>query len=384
MALYKLERHELKDKPLHTTVPEVFKNNSSKTFFEIIKHQDILVHHPYTTYSTVTDFINSAARDPDVLAIKICLYRTGQPSPIVQALMEASEAGKQVAALVELKARFDEENNIGWARRLERAGVHVVYGLLGLKTHCKLALVVRRENHGLKRYVHIATGNYNPTTSRIYTDFGLFTADEEIGADATDLFNYLTGYSRQSHYRKLLVAPVNMRERLLELIKRETQNAIDGKPSRIIAKINSLTDTQIIRALYKASQAGVEIDLIVRGVCMLRPNVEGLSENIRVRSVVGRFLEHSRIFYFFNEGDEEIFIGSADLMRRNLSHRVEVITPISDPRLRRYLKEDVLLTYLQDNIKARRLLADGNYERVKPAEYEEPFESQSFFIGRSI
>lgn len=384
MALYKLERHELKDKPLHTTVPEVFKQNANKSVFEIIKHQDVLVHHPYTTYSTVTDFINSAARDPDVLAIKICLYRTGQPSPIVQALMEASEAGKQVAALVELKARFDEENNIGWARRLERAGVHVVYGLLGLKTHCKLALVVRRENHGLKRYVHIATGNYNPTTSRIYTDFGLFTADEEIGADATDLFNYLTGYSRQSHYRKLLVAPVNMRERLLELIKRETQNAIDGKPSRIIAKINSLTDTQIIRALYKASQAGVEIDLIVRGVCMLRPNVEGLSENIRVRSVVGRFLEHSRVFYFFNEGDEEIFIGSADLMRRNLSHRVEVITPINDPRLRRYLKEDVLLTYLQDNVKARRLLPDGNYERVKPAEYEEPFESQSFFIGRSI
>lgn len=384
MALYKLEKPDLKDKPLHTTIPDVFKHNPTSSIFDVIKQQDVLVHHPYTAYSTVTDFINLAAKDPDVLAIKICLYRTGQHSPIVQALMAASEAGKQVAALVELKARFDEENNIGWARRLERAGVHVVYGLLGLKTHCKMALVVRRESNGLKRYVHIATGNYNPTTSRIYTDFGLFTADEEIGADATDLFNYLTGYSRQSQYRKLLVAPVNMREQLLELIKRETRNANEAKPARIIAKINSLTDTQMIRALYEASQAGVEIDLIVRGVCMLRPNVEGLSENIRVRSVVGRFLEHSRIFYFLNEGNEEIYFGSADWMKRNLSYRVEVITPICDARLRSYLKEEVLLTYLKDNVKARRLLADGNYERVKPGEYEEIFDSQSYFIGRAI
>jgi polyphosphate kinase len=384
MSLYKLEKLELKDKPLHTTVPEAFKKNSNKSIFDIIKQQDVLVHHPYTTYSTVTDFIHSAAKDPDVLAIKICLYRTGQPSPIVQALMEASESGKQVAALVELKARFDEENNIGWARRLERAGVHVVYGLLGLKTHCKLALVVRRENHGLKRYVHIATGNYNPTTSRIYTDFGLFTTDEQIGADATDLFNYLTGYSRQSQYRKLLVAPVNMRERIIKLIERETENALEGRQARIIAKINSITDTRIIRSLYKASQAGVEIDLIVRGVCILRPGVEGLSENVRVRSIVGRFLEHSRIFYFLNEGNEEIFIGSADWMKRNLSHRVEVITPISDPNLRRYLKEEVLISYLQDNVKARKLLADGSYERVGPSENENTFESQAFFVGRSI
>ena len=384
MALYKFEKIELKDKPLHTTVPEVFKKNPAKSIFDIIKQQDVLVHHPYTTYSTVTDFIHSAAKDPDVLAIKICLYRTGQHSPIVQALMEASETGKQVAALVELKARFDEENNIGWARRLERAGVHVVYGLLGLKTHCKMALVVRRENHGLKLYVHIATGNYNPTTSRIYTDFGLFTADEKIGADATDLFNYLTGYSRQSQYRKLLVAPVNMREQITRLIERETENALEGKPARIVAKINSITDTNIIRSLYEASQAGVSIDLIVRGVCTLRPGVEGLSENIRVRSIVGRFLEHSRIFYFLNEGKEEIYVGSADWMKRNLSHRVEVITPISDPNLRRYLKEEVLTSYLQDNVKARRLLADGSYERVKPSEGEDTFESQAFFIGRSV
>lgn len=382
MSLYKIEKAELKDKPLHTIIPEVFKQNPGISFFDIIK-QDVLVHHPYTTYSTVTDFIHTAAKDPDVLAIKICLYRTGQHSPIVQALMEASERGKQVAALVELKARFDEENNIGWARRLERAGVHVVYGLLGLKTHCKMALVVRRENHGLKRYVHIATGNYNPTTSRIYTDFGLFTSDEAIGADATDLFNYLTGYSRQSHYRKLLVAPVNMREKLIGFIKRETQNALEAKPARIIVKINSLTDTQTIRALYEASQAGVEIDLIVRGVCMLRPGVEGLSESIRVKSVVGRFLEHSRIFYFLNDGDEEIYIGSADWMRRNLSNRVEVITPINDTNLRAYLKE-VLLTYLRDNIKTRRLLSDGSYERVEPNDYEEAFESQTYFMGRSI
>ncbi len=384
MILYKLDKPELKDKPLHTTIPNAFKQNSNKSVFDIIKEQDVLVHHPYTTYSTVTDFINTAAKDPDVLAIKICLYRTGQHSPIVQALMQASEAGKQVAALVELKARFDEENNIGWARRLERAGVHVVYGLLGLKTHCKMALVVRRENNGLKRYVHIATGNYNPTTSRIYTDFGLFTADEEIGADATDLFNFLTGYSRQTHYRKLLVAPVNMRERMVELIKRETKNAKNGLPARIIAKINSLTDTQIIRALYEASQAGVKIDLIVRGVCMLRPDVEGLSENIRVRSIVGRFLEHSRIVYFLNQGDEEIYIGSADLMKRNLSYRVEVIAPIRDPHLRRYLKEDILLTYLRDNVKARCLLPNGNYERVQSNENEDAFESQSYFVGRSI
>ncbi|MEN3333905.1 MAG: polyphosphate kinase, partial [Blastocatellia bacterium] len=269
MGLYKLDRPELKDKPFVASIPLSLRSNES--IFEVIKRQDILVHHPYNSFATVVDFINSAATDPDVLAIKMTLYRTGQDSPIIRALMAASERGKQVAVLVELKARFDEESNIGWARRLEQAGVHVVYGLLGLKTHCKLALVVRREGDSLHRYVHIGTGNYNATTARIYTDLGLFTADEQIGADATDLFNFLTGYSRQTEYRRLLVAPVNMRERVNALIDREIDHEKDGRPARIIAKINSLTDTKVIRKLYEASQAGVQIDLLVRGVCSLRP-----------------------------------------------------------------------------------------------------------------
>ncbi len=380
MSLYQSDRLELKDKPLLPTVPEPLKQK--KSVFDILKQQDILVHHPYTSYSTVTDFINTAAKDPDVQAIKICLYRTGQQSPVVQALMEASEQGKQVAALVELKARFDEENNIGWARRLERAGVHVVYGLVGLKTHCKLALVVRREEGSLRRYVHIATGNYNPTTSRIYTDLGLFTANEEIGADASDLFNYLTGYSRQFQYRQLLVAPVNLRGRMTALIKREISHRQAGRPARIIAKINSLTDITIIRALYEASQAGVEIDLIVRGICALRPGVPGLSDKISVRSIVGRFLEHSRIFYFANGGDEDIYIGSADWMHRNLARRVEVVTPINDPRLKRCLKDEILDVYLRDNVKARRLRPDGTYERVYPAQGEDRTDSQQYFNSR--
>jgi len=381
MRLYQLDRPELKDKPLRTSVPAAIKNAPS--VFETIKRQDILLHHPYTTYATVTDFITTAATDPDVLAIKMCLYRTGQQSPIVQALMEASERGKQVAVLVELKARFDEENNIGWARRLERDGVHVVYGLLGLKTHCKLALVVRREGEALKRYVHVATGNYNPTTSRIYTDIGLFTADEEIGADAANLFNYLTGYSRFSDYRCLMVAPINMRERMTALINRESDNAEQGRSARIIAKVNSLTDLALIRALYRAAQAGVEIDLIVRGVCALRAGVPGLSERINVRSVVGRLLEHSRIFYFANGGGdgEEVYIGSADWMERNLDRRVEVVAPVRDPQIRKYLKDDVLEVYLRDTAKARLLQPDGSYTRVTLSDGEESVNSQTHFEG---
>ncbi len=377
MTLYKFDRPELKDKPLQTGVPKILKQHPS--VFDAIKSQDILLHHPFTTYSTVTDFINTAAHDPQVLAIKMCLYRTGQHSPVVQSLMEASERGKQVAALVELKARFDEENNIGWARRLERAGVHVVYGLLGLKTHCKLALVVRQEEGTLKRYVHVATGNYNPTTSRIYTDLGLFTADEEIGADATNLFNYLTGYSRYADYKRLLVAPINLRERMTEFIERETAHARNGRPARIIAKINSLTDLKIIRALYAASQSGVGIDLIVRGVCVLRPGVPGLSESISVRSVVGRFLEHSRVFYFSNGGKEEVYIGSADWMSRNLDRRVEVVAPVRDARLVGYLKDEILDTYLRDNVKARVLMRDGSYTRVMAAANEDAVDSQTYF-----
>ena len=372
MQLYQLDLPALKDKPLQSAVPAPLLQ--ADTVFDAVRRRDVLLHHPYTSYAAVTDFVATAASDPDVLAIKMCLYRTGQDSPVVKSLMEASAQGKQVTALVELKARFDEENNIEWARQLEKEGVHVVYGMLGLKTHCKLALVVRREGDHLRRYVHLATGNYNPTTSRIYTDIGLFTADREIGEDATYLFNYLTGYSRYSKYNCLLVAPVNLRERTLALIGRETEHAKAGNPASIVAKVNSLTDLYIIRALYEASQAGVSIDLIVRGMCMLRPGVPGVSENIRVRSIVGRFLEHSRLFYFRNGGDEEVYIGSADWMHRNLDRRVEVVAPIKDQQLRKYLRDVLLDAYLRDDVKARVLTADGTYAR--PAPSAEPFSSQ--------
>lgn len=377
MQLYDLDRPELKDRPLQVTTPAPLRE--TENVFEAIKRQDILLHHPYTSYSTVTDFVGAAAADPDVVAIKICLYRTGRNSPIVRSLIDATERGKQVAALVELKARFDEESNIEWARRLEQAGVHVVYGMVGLKTHCKLALVIRREGKLLQRYVHLATGNYNPTTSRIYTDLGLFTCDEELADDATNVFNSLTGYSQFNNYASLLVAPVNLRKRFIKFIRRETAHAKAGRPARIMAKLNSLTDIAVIRALYSASQAGVSIDLIVRGVCMLRPAVPHVSENIRVRSIVGRFLEHSRIFYFANNGKEDVYIGSADLMYRNLSRRVEVLTPIKDAQLKSVLKDTVLAAYLKDNVNARELRTDGTYMRAKPAEGEKRFDCQLEF-----
>ena len=332
MQLYDSHRSDLKDRSLQLTTPPALRDN--KNVFAAIKSQDIVLHHPYTSYNAVTNFISSAATDPDVVAIKICLYRTGRNSPIVKALIDAAEQGKQVAALVELKARFDEESNIEWARRLEQAGVHVVYGIVGLKTHCKLALVVRREGKVLQQYVHLATGNYNPTTSRIYTDMGIFTADEAIAHDATNLFNSLTGFSEFGEYDCLMVAPLNLRKRILRLIKRETGHAKAGRPAKIIAKINSLTDVAIVRALYNASQAGVSIDLIVRGICTLRPGLAEVSSNIRVRSIVGRFLEHSRIFYFGNNDKEEIYLGSADWMYRNLSRRVEVVFPVKEAGLR--------------------------------------------------
>jgi polyphosphate kinase len=379
MRLYKLDRPDLKDAPFKPRTPAALRR-PRLSIFDAIREQDILLHHPYSSFAPVTDFISAAAHDENVAAIKICLYRTGHNSPIPQALIEASEQGKQVTAIIELKARFDEENNIEWAQRLEEAGVHVVYGLMGLKTHCKLALVVRREDELMRRYVHIATGNYNPDTSRAYTDFGLFTADEEVGADASELFNYLTGYSRQKEYRRLFVAPVNMRERMIALIRREAEHAREGRPARMIIKINRLADIEIIHALYEASQAGVEIDLIVRGICMLRPGVEGLSETITVRSVVGRFLEHSRVFYFANGGAEEFYTGSADWMPRNLNRRVEVVAPVEDKRLQRHLKDVVLAAYLRDNVKARRLLPDGSYERIQPAEGGERFDSQLYFM----
>jgi len=382
MQLYDLDRPELKDPPLQLKTPAAL--GPGEEVFSAIKREDVLLHHPYTAYATVTNFINAAAKDPDVVAIKICLYRTGQNSPIVRALIDAVESGKQVAALVELKARFDEESNIEWARRLEQAGVHVVYGMVGLKTHCKLTLVVRREGKELQRYVHLSTGNYNPTTSRIYTDLAIFTVDEEIVTDASNLFNSLTGFSEYEDYDCLLVAPLNLRKRLLKLIQRETAHAKAGRAGRIIAKVNSLTDLAVIRALYAASEAGVSIDLIVRGICMLRPGLPDVSENIRVRSIVGRFLEHSRLFYFSNNGKEEMFIGSADWMYRNLSRRVEVLVPIKDPRIRHFLKETVLTAYLKDNVNARELRADGSYVRVKPLEGEKRFDSQREFEGRDL
>jgi len=379
MQLYGLNLPDLKDRPIRVTTPAPLAQKAR--FFEAIKQQDILLHHPYSTYSTVTEFIQTAAKDPKVLAIKICLYRTGKNSPIPQALIEASERGKQVTAVVEIKARFDEENNIEWAGRLAEAGVHVVYGLVNLKTHSKVALVIRQEEHGLQTYVHVATGNYNPTTSKVYTDLGLLTANAEIGDDATDLFNFMTGFSRPREYTHLMVAPVNLRRRMLALIEREIAHAEAGRPARIAAKINRLTDLEIIDALYRASRAGVQIDLIVRGSCMLRPGVPGLSETVHVRSVVGQFLEHSRIFYFQNGGEEEIYIGSADWMTRNLDRRVEVVTPVLDPNLRRHLKDVVLEAYLKDNVKARILNADGLYEPVPVSPGETPFNSQLHFEG---
>ncbi len=381
MRIYSLDRPDLKDVPITYSIPAPLQ--SGDNVFDVISKQDILLHHPYTAYSTVTDFIDAAAEDEQVQAIKICLYRTGKNSPVIKSLMKASQNGKQVAALVELKARFDEENNIEWARLLENEGVHVIYGMRGLKTHSKVTLVIRNEDDELRRYVHIATGNYNPFTSRIYTDIGLLTCDPEIGADATDLFNFLTGYSYQTEFRQLLIAPINLRDRLIDLIRRETQNKIDGKPARIIAKANSLTDDRIISELYRASQAGVEIDLIIRGICVLRPGVNGLSDNIRVTSIVGRFLEHSRIFYFQNAGDERVFIGSADWMHRNLDRRVEAVVPILDRALRRHIIDEILPVYLADNTNASRLLSNGEYAKVR-GDDNPPFDSQLRFVSDEV
>ncbi|NNE68623.1 MAG: polyphosphate kinase 1 [Pyrinomonadaceae bacterium] len=381
MSLYGLDRPDLKDKPISYSIPEPLKH--AENVFDAIKEQDVLVHHPYTNYSTILDFLEEAATDEDVRGIKICLYRTGKNSPVVESLVKASRNGKQVAALVELKARFDEENNIEWARQLESEGVHVIYGMLGLKTHSKVLLVVRREDNRLRRYVHLATGNYNPFTSKLYTDIGILTADEEIGADASDLFNFLTGYSHQTKYRQLLVAPVDLRERMIELIDRETENKKKGRKARIIVKINSLTDDKIVRALYRASQAGVKIDLIVRGICVLKPGIEGLSENIRVVSIVGRFLEHSRIYYFANGGEPELFIGSADWMHRNLDRRVEAVTPIKDGKLVKYIRKRVLGAYLADNTNASVLMSDGLYQ-PKAEDEKPPFDAQMYFVGHDI
>jgi polyphosphate kinase len=382
MQLYQIDRYDLKEITFIPATPPVFSiDHYDGNIFAAIRREDILIHHPYESFNPVVEFLETAARDPDVLAIKQTLYRVGPNPPVMHALLKAVENGKQVAVLVELKARFDEESNIGWAKRLESAGVHVVYGLLGLKTHSKIALVVRKEGDGIRRYMHLGTGNYNAITAQLYEDIGMFTCDEAIGADATDLFNYLTGYSGKQDYRKLLVAPINMRQKMEALIEREIEHQKKNGDGHLILKMNSLVDRKMIQCLYRASQEGVKIHLLVRGICCLRPGLEGISENIQVISVVGRFLEHSRIYYFSNGGQEEIYLGSADLMPRNINRRVEVLFPVSDPRLIRYLHDEVLVTYLNDNIKARLMSPDGSYKRVKPVDGGKPLDSQDWLLN---
>jgi polyphosphate kinase len=366
MGLYNnVLRYDLKYPAYTPSIPKPFRN-LSLTFemFDMIRSGNQLLHHPYDSYTPVLDFLNAAARDPNVLAIKQTLYRVGTNAPVVEALLEACERGKQVAVLVELKARFDEESNIEWARTLENAGVHVVYGLLGLKTHSKIALVVRQEGESIHRYIHLASGNYNAVTSQVYEDIGMFTDDEAIGADASDLFNYLTGYSSKEDYRKLLVAPINLRAGIERRIRREIKHALEGKEARIIIKVNALVDIPMIQLMYEASQAGVKIDLLIRGMCCLRPGVKGVSENIQVRSIVGRYLEHSRLYYFLNGGSEEIYLGSADLMPRNIDHRVEVLFPVENKHHIHTLRDKVLDTYLKDNVRTRLMQPDGSYKRI--------------------
>jgi polyphosphate kinase len=385
MQLYQIDRYDLKDPPFKPVILPVFdKITPDGNIFSLMRNENILIHHPYDSFLPVVDFLLTAARDPDVLAIKQTLYRVGRNPPVVTALLEAVENGKQVAVLVELKARFDEESNIGWAKKLESAGVHVIYGLLGLKTHSKIALVIRREGDGIRRYMHLGTGNYNAVTAQLYEDLGMFTCDNDIGIDATDLFNYLTGYSAKTDYRKLLVAPINLRSRMKELIEREIEFAKKGEKAHIIIKVNSLVDKAIIKHLYKASQAGVKIDLLVRGVCCLRPGLEGISENIQVTSIVGRFLEHSRIYYFLNGGQEQVFLGSADLMPRNIDRRVEVLFPVEESRLIRQLHDNVLRIYLRDTVKARRMNPDGSYVRVMPESPDALLNSQEWLIKHHL
>jgi polyphosphate kinase len=361
MALTRLQRPDLKDVPITPRV--VWRNLEPEAVFERIRHRDQLVHHPFDSFSAVESFLDAAVDDPHVVAIKITLYRIGENSPLVDRLFEAAERGKQVAILVELKARFDERSNITWATRMEEAGVHVVYGLVNLKTHCKLCLVVRKEGDRIQRYVHLGTGNYNRATTQVYTDLGLFTANDQIVADASELFNYLTGYSRQTSYRALLVAPVALRERFTALVEREIAHARAGRHCGILVKSNSVSDPDVVRLLYRASAAGVRVDAIVRGICCLRPGLRGVSDLIRVRSIVGRFLEHSRIYCFENGGDAEVYIGSADLMERNLDRRVEVLCPLLDADIRHFVRH-VLQTYLRDDARATVLRSDGTYQRI--------------------
>jgi polyphosphate kinase len=379
MALLRLDRRDLKDPPFTPAQPLALRRQG-RSIFAVIQAGDVLLHHPYDSFDPVVELIESAAQDPRTLAIKMTLYRTSADSPIIPALIRAAESGRQVAVLVELKARFDEEKNIGWAKALEQAGVHVVYGVVGLKTHCKIALVVRREKDEIRRYVHLSTGNYNPTTARIYTDFGLLTCRPEFGEDATQLFNALTGYANRSSYGRLVVAPRDLHRAVLEWIARETAHARAGRPCGIKAQLNALVEPRVIAALYEASAAGVPIDLVVRGVCALRPGVAGLSERITVRSIVGRFLEHSRVVVLENGGQREVWLSSADWMGRNFFRRVEVAFPVVDPGLARYIAEDYFAVMLGDNTRARRLLPDGAYERLSPDAEAPPRDAQAIFL----
>lgn len=373
--LTKIHRPHLKDPAFSPRV--IWRpDDDPEVIFDDLGYQDRLMHHPFDSFGNVEAFLSAAVRDAHVVAIKMTLYRIGSNSPLVDLLIEAAESGKQVAVLVELKARFDERNNIQWAKRLEEAGIHVVYGWADVKTHTKLCLVVRQEPEGIQRYVHIGTGNYNPVTAQVYTDLGLFTADPEIVSDTTEIFNFLTGYSGQKTYRQMQVAPLTLRARLTELISREAEHARAGRSARMIIKVNAITDDQMIRVLYRASQARVSIDLIVRGICCLRPGVPGVSDNIRVRSIVGRFLEHSRIYWFENGGDDELYIGSADLMERNLDRRVETLCPVRDPEIRQHLRDVVLNAYLQDTDRAMVLRATGRYDH--------PAASDGFNAQRSL
>jgi polyphosphate kinase len=379
-----VERHDLKFPVYHPVVPHVFQEATlAGDIFEVIKQGNILMHQPYDSFNPIIDFLRAAARDPNVLAIKQTVYRVGQNAPVVELLLEATERGKQVAVMVELKARFDEESNIGWARMLEQEGVHVVYGLVGLKVHCKLIMVVRREGDGIRRYLHLGTGNYNAVTSLIYEDLGLFTCDEDIASDVTDLFNYLTGYSTKHDFKKLLVAPINLRSGLEHLVRREIEHARAGRKAQLIFKVNAIVDPHFITLLYEASQAGVRVDLFVRSMCCLRPGVKGVSDNIKVVSIVGRYLEHSRVYYFCNGGEEQIFLGSADLMARNLDHRVEVVFPIENVEHIRRIRDEILKTYLKDNMRARVMQPDGTYTRLKLAGDDKGIDVQEFFMSNS-
>jgi polyphosphate kinase len=390
LSLMQLDRPELKDPPfVPALVPALHRHDrldsngnriDGEDIFSVLRQGDVLVHHPYQSFNAFADFLRAASRDTDTVAIKQTLYRIGKDSPLIPALIEARDDDTQVAVLVELKARFDEENNITWAQQLEQHGVHVAYGVAGLKTHCKATLVIRREEAGLRRYAHLGTGNYNASTARLYEDIGLLTAREDICNDVSEVFNVLTGFSQQESYRKLWVAPTGLREKFLEGIVREVAVHRRTGAGHLIFKMNSLVDREIIRALYGASQEGVKIDLIIRGICCLRPGVPGWSETIRVVSVVGRFLEHSRIYYFRNGGDDELYLGSADLMERNLDRRVEVIFPVEDAGLKKHIRDVILPAYLKDNVNARQLMPDGSYVRRKPRRKRDSFDVHQRFM----